>query len=230
LAAVHDGAAAVRALQEEDQGTITLALVGTLADTALTARLHAFRDAYPQVRLLLRTARSDEVSSQVRQGEAHVGLRYFADPRPEIDSRLVLDEPLLVVCAAHSRLVTGEPAKPEALRGVPWVGFPLGTGSSGEAFAHLLERHLLRHDLEAAERIAIDSLSAQKRLIEADFGVGFVPASSIMEELRLGTLRVLAIPALQAVVPVMAITRRHGYVSRAMHLLLAMLTQQIDAP
>jgi DNA-binding transcriptional LysR family regulator len=177
------------------------------------------------VRLLLRTARSDEVSLQVRQGEAQVGLRYFSDPHPEIDSQLVMDEPLLVICAAHSRFVMGNPTDPAVLRGAPWIGFPLATGSSGEPLARVLEQQLLRADLEASERIVIDSLSAQKRLIEADFGVGFVPASSITEELRLGTVRVLPIPALQTVIPVVAITRRHAYFSRATRLLLAMLTQ-----
>src|ERR1051326_7159267 len=72
LAATQDGAAAVRALEEEEQGTlcVTLALVGTLASTRLTRQLQTFREAYPRVRLLLRTARSDEVSDLVQQGDA----------------------------------------------------------------------------------------------------------------------------------------------------------------
>jgi DNA-binding transcriptional LysR family regulator len=223
LAALQDGAAAVQALDKDDLGSVSLALVGTLASTTLTDRLRAFRDAYPQIRLHLHTARSDEVSVQVRQGDAHIGLRYFEDSHPEIESHLVMHEPLLVICAAQSRLISATPTEPAALQGVPWIGFPLSAGSSGESFARLLEQQLLRHDLMMSERIMIDSLSAQKRLIEADFGVGFVPASSITEEIRLGTLRVLPISALQTSVPVMAITRRHAYFSRAAHLLLTML-------
>jgi DNA-binding transcriptional LysR family regulator len=227
LAAIQDGTAAVRALEEDAEGAITLALVGTLASTALTARLRAFRDAHPRVHLLLRTARSDEVSALVRQGEARVGLRYFADADSVIESRLVMEEPLLAICAARSRFFAEPPTEPAALRGVPWVGFPSGAGSSSELFARTLEQQLLRHDLDASERIIIDSLSAQKRLIEADFGVGLVPASSVTEELQLGTVRVLPVPALRTVVPVMAITRRHAYLSRATRLLLTTLTQTL---
>lgn len=230
LATIQDGTAAVRALEEDDQGTITLALVGTLASASLTSRLQAFRDAYPGIRVLLRTARSDEVSAQVRQGDAQIGLRYFADQHPEIESRLVMTEPMVAICAAQSRFVAQAPTEPAALRDVPWVGFPLAAGSSGEPFARLLEQHLLRHDLAASERIAIDSLSAQKRLIEADFGIGFMPASSIVEELRLGTVRILPIPALHTEIQVMAITRRHGFLGRAARLLLAMLTQEAPLP
>jgi DNA-binding transcriptional LysR family regulator len=229
LAAIEDGKAAVHGLEEEAQGTLTLALVGTLASTQLTSHLQAFHDAYPGVRLLLRTARSDEVSTQVQQGDALLGLRYFADPRPDIRSLHVMDEPLVVVCAAHSRFVTGAPTEPAALLGVPWLSFPRHAGSSGEALARLLEQQLLKHELHSAERIVIDSLTAQKRLIEADFGVGLLPESSIEEELRLGTVRVLPIIAMQTVMPVMLIFRRQAYLSRAARLLLKTLVPQADS-
>ena len=227
LAAMHDGATAVRALEEEEQGTITLALVGTLASTRITGQLQAFRKSYPRVRLLLHTARSAEVSDLVQQGEALLGLRYFADPRSEIlTSQTVMQEPLQVVSATHSNLFVGTPTEPSALQGVPWINFPLGVGSSGEPFARILARQLLRHNLEDAEMITIDSLTAQKRLIEADFGIGLLPASSIEEELRLGTMQILPIEALQTTVPVMLISRRHGYLSRAARHLQEMLTSQ----
>jgi DNA-binding transcriptional LysR family regulator len=226
LATLQDGTAAVHALEEEEKGTITLALVGTLASTQLTSHLQAFKMAYPAIHLRLRTARSDEVSIQVQQGDAHLGLRYFADPRPDIHSQLVRNELLLVICAAHSHLVIEDPADPAALLGVPWVTFPLTAGASNEPFARFVEQQLLRYGLDTAERIVIDSLTAQKRLIEADFGVGLVPASSIEEELHLGTVRVLPIAALQTSVPVMVIHRRQAYLSRAVRLLLAMFASQ----
>jgi DNA-binding transcriptional LysR family regulator len=84
--------------------------------------------------------------------------------------------------------------------------------------------------LDPASLIAIDSLTAQKRLIEADFGIGLLPASSIEEELRLGTIRVLPIAALQTTVPVMLIHRRQAYLSRAARRLREMLTQQTANP
>src|SRR5689334_175334 len=76
LAATRDGKAAVAALEHEDVGPVTLALVGTLADTRLTARLARYRAAHPRVRLVLTTGRSSEVSAMVLDGDAHLGLRY----------------------------------------------------------------------------------------------------------------------------------------------------------
>lgn len=222
LAAVHDGVAAVRELDTGETGTIALALVGTLASTSLTGLLRAFRETHPAVRLVLRTARSDEVSMLVQQGQVALGLRYFPDPSPAVVSVHVEDEQLVVVCAGHSRLAgVSEPA---ALAGVPWVSFPASPGSSGEPFTRVLERQLLRAGLDDAELVAIDSLTAQKRLIEAGFGLGLLPASSVTEELRLGALRLLPIPALATSVPVYAIHRQAGYLGPAARRLLATLT------
>lgn len=104
--------------------------------------------------------------------------------------------------------------------------FQIGARSSGEPFAHILAQQLLLHGLDNAEIISIDSLTAQKRLIEADFGIGLLPARSIEEELRLGTLRILPISTFQTTVPVMLIHRRQAYLSRASRSLREMLTQQ----
>lgn len=224
LASARDGTAAVRAVDTEEVGAVGLALVGTLASTPLTAQLQAFRQAHPQIRLALRTARSDEVSALVVAGEVQLGLRYFGDPQPEIASRLVREEALMVVCAGQSALVRGSPDDPAALAGIPWVTFPVGGGSSGEPFARVLERQLLRCGLEGAEIVVADSLTAQKRLIEADFGLGLLPARGVEEELRLGTLRPLPLAALDVTIPVSLIYRRQGYLSRAARRLLDALT------
>jgi DNA-binding transcriptional LysR family regulator len=96
---------------------------------------------------------------------------------------------------------------------------------SGDPFAVMLERQLVKNGLETSEHIVIDSLTAQKRFIEADFGIGLVPASSVEEELRLGTLQVLPLPSLETRVPVMAIYRKRGYMTHAGQLLLSMLTK-----
>lgn len=220
LAAVRDGAAAVAALHSGDQGSISLALVGTLAGTGLTETLRDFREAHPGIQLTLQTARSAEVSNMVQQGEVSLGLRYFPDIARSIVSIPVSEEELVVACSPDSALIERGTITPEDLRGTPWVAFPAGSGSSGEPFTGVLQRVLAATGLDDAEIIAIDSLTAQKRMIEAGFGIGLLPASSIDEEQRLGTLTVLDIDDLRASVPVMAIYRRNGFLSPAARKLL----------
>src|SRR5262245_15330090 len=73
LASMKDGVEAVGALRGASAGTVSLALVGTLASTDLTELLARFRAAHPAVDLRIRTALSSEVSALVRRGDATLG-------------------------------------------------------------------------------------------------------------------------------------------------------------
>ena len=225
LASMRDGAEAVRALEGADRGAITLALVGTLASTALTARLQAFRDGCPHVQLRLRTALSAEVSGLVRRGDATLGLRYGADEGGELVSATLHEEPRLVVCSPRHRLARARPARavtPAMLKGEPWIGFPTRPDGAEEAYASL-PHCLATCGLGGAEIIGIDSLTAQKRMVEAGFGLALLPESSVGEELRTGTLRRLDVPAMRVTIPVVLIHRRRAYLSAATRRLMALL-------
>jgi DNA-binding transcriptional LysR family regulator len=60
-------------------------------------------------------------------------------------------------------------------------------------------------------------------MVEAGFGLALLPASSVDEELRTGTLRALRIPAMRVTIPVVLIHRRRAYQSGATQALTAML-------
>lgn len=226
LACLRDGAAAVQALAQGDAGQLTLAIVGTLASTELTASLRRFRDEHPRLRLLLRTGNSAEVSGLVRRGEASLGVRYFADPAPDIVSRDLYREALVVVVAAGHPLSGARRIAAERLRAESWVAFPARRGAAIDPFGQLSARSLAAAGLDGAEVVVIDSLTAQKRLVEAGFGLALVPESSVREELRLQTLRQLDVPALRATIGVTLIHRKGAFLSPATRLLLEVLGAQ----
>lgn len=223
LAAIRDGTEAVRGIRQEERGTVSLALVGTLASTTLVDHLRRFARGHKQVRLELRTAYSQEVSELVRRGEALLGLRYFDDPSPELTCRRVFEEPIVVACASDHRLAGRRIGELRALRSERWVAFPIQR-SRTDSFAHLVERVLLAAGLEEMEIVAIDGVTAQKRLIEAGFGIGLLPQSSVEEEFRLGTLRRIEVPRLSAAVPVSLIHRKRAYLGGAARALMALIS------
>jgi DNA-binding transcriptional LysR family regulator len=77
--------------------------------------------------------------------------------------------------------------------------------------------------LDEAEIVAIDSLTAQKRMVEAGFGLALIPESAIQEEMRLGALAVVRAPQLQTHIPVCVVYRRKAYLSGATRALLAII-------
>lgn len=225
LASMRDGVDAVQALRGADAGAVTLAIVGTLASTTLTERLRTFREAHPAVDLRLRTALSAEVSALVRRGDATLGLRYERDPDEELASSVVHDEPMVPVCSPRHRLARARRVEPRALAGEPWITFPARPGEPREAYTSALEQRLAACGLGGAEIVPIDSLTAQKRMVEAGFGLAWLPASSVDEELRAGTLRPLRVAALRASIPVVLIHRRRAFQSGATRALAALLAE-----
>jgi len=87
--------------------------------------------------------------------------------------------------------------------------------------ADFLERRLIAAGIENHEIVPIDSLSAQKRLVEAGFGIALLAESAVEEELRLATLSVVNVPALRGAIPVNIVHRRNGYLGAAARALLA---------
>ncbi len=220
LAAVEDGRQAVRATIGARAGAVSLALVGTLADTRIVDVLRKFAQRSKSVELDIRTASSQEVSDLVRRGEVTLGLRYFDDPRGELVSRVVGHEPLLVI---------GPPDHPAAAKAIPrarlkherWVSFPATRGR--ETLGKVLERQLAAAGIDDARLTIIDSLTAQKRLVQAGFGIALVPASSVRDELKLGALIELDVPSLRTSVPIALVHRRKGYLNPAVRALIDLI-------
>jgi len=222
LATLKDGAQAVQALQGEDHGVVSLAIVGTLAGTTIVQQLRRFSAKHSNARLELRTANSFEVSDMVRRGEVSLGLRYFGDPSPELISQQISEETIVVVCSAQHKWGGKRLRDPERLRTEQWLALPM-TRHRG-SFAHLVARQLASAQLDDVTIMRIDSLTAQKRLIEAGIGIALLPESSIQEELRLGTLRTIDIPHLQTTVPIHVLYRKNGYLTGASRTLLSLIS------
>jgi len=128
------------------------------------------------------------------------------------------------VCAPGHRLARAATVRPAALAGERWITFPPRPGPGPEPYATLLEHRLAACGLVGAPVIHIDSLTAQKRMVEAGFGLALLSASSVDEELRRGSLRALRAPALRATIPIVLIHRRRGYLGAAARGLAAALS------
>jgi DNA-binding transcriptional LysR family regulator len=221
LASIEDGRQAVRDVVGDPRSPVSLALVGTLADSNIVDVLRQFARQSQSVALDLRTATSNEVSDLVRRGEVTLGLRYFSDERAELVSRIVGVELLRVVASPEHKLV-GKRVRQRHLAGEKWVSFPVTRGR--EALGRVLERQLIAAGVDDPNITVIDSLTAQKRLVEAGFGIALVPESSVRDELKLGALAELDIPAMRTGIPVALIHRRNAHLSPSARALIGLMS------
>jgi DNA-binding transcriptional LysR family regulator len=219
LAALKDAGEAVRALQSAAAGPLSLAVVGTLASADLTVVLKRFAKAHPAVKLSLSTATSAEVSAIVRRGDATIGLRYHDDPSPDLTLRRLRAERLVVACGRGHRFAGKHVRDLGALRAEHWFAFPRADDWRDASAVNILAQFVTR-GIGEIDWAPVDSLTAQKRLIEAGFGIALLPERAIGEELAAKTLSTIQVGGLSAANPVVAITRKDGYLSVAARTLL----------
>ena len=213
IAAAREGERAVRDLEAGTSGaqTLRVAIVGTLADSHLVDALEAFGSEFPHVTVELRTATSREVSALVRSGEAQLGLRYFPDPDPRLESLVIGSEQLFVVVPRAHPIEATRLGDPSVLAGESWVCFPAARNEL-ESLGALSQRLLASWHLASSPVTVVDSLTAQKRLVQARLGLGIMPLSAIREELVLGSLRAIEIIGDDSTeLPVVAVRRSGGY-------------------
>ena len=109
---------------------------------------------------------------------------------------------------------------PGALAGERWVTFP-PPRRGREPFATVLEQRLGAAGIEAAEIVRIDSLTAQKRFVDAGFGIA-LSSRAACRELRLGRSDHRR-PRAPGSLPVTLVRRQNGYLSGAAQNLVAVI-------
>ena len=142
------------------------------------------------------------ISRRIELLESELGAKLFERLRA---GAMLTDAGSALLPYAEAMLANGRKHEPRALAGERWVAFP--SRRSRESMVDFLERRLTAAGIENHEIIPIDSLSAQKRLVEAGFGIALLAESGIEEELRLGTLSVIKVPALKVAIPVSIVHR-----------------------
>lgn len=220
LAASSD---AVRAVAEHLAGAgggVRLGIVGSLVD-ALAGLLRTYVGEHPDVEVSITTASSAQLTDLVRRGEVGFGISYAQPDDSDLEMRTLFTEGLVVVCAADHELAGGR-LTAASLRRHRWLVFPDVAGqpeSSGSIARRLLERH----HVPAARLRPIDSLSAQRALAVAGYGLALLPATMIDAELRNGTLATIEAPALVMDVAVTLTQRRNAYLGPADRAMLDLL-------
>src|ERR1700752_3671582 len=224
VAAAQDAENAIRALTRQNAGPVSLAVVGTLAGGQLSEILKRFAREYPDVALSLRTATSAEVSDLIRRGEATIGLRYDMDRLRDLDCERLAIEPLHVVCALDHPLAGKRVARLADLRAERWIAFPEIPGRREISASHVFAL-FQTHGLGEIAWTPVDSLTAQKRLVEAGPGIALLTQSHAADELRWKAIATIGVGDLAASQQIVAVTRRGGFLSAASRRLLEIIRE-----
>ena len=132
---------------------------------------------------------------------------------------MLFAEPLQVVCAPDHPRAGRRIAKLADLSGQRWIAFPVVPGRREITASHVFAL-FQTHGLGEIDWTPVDSLTAQKRLVEAGLGIALLSESNAAEELRYGTIATIGVRDLKASHDVVTVTRRGGFLSAAARRLL----------
>ena len=100
---------------------------------------------------------------------------------------------------------------------------------SSDLAGAVLRRTLASAGLLDVDITVVDSLTAQKRLAEAGFGLALLPVSSVREEMQRGSLARVVVGKIAPTDPIAAVHRRGGFLSPAAETLLQLLETHLPA-
>jgi len=221
-AAELDGLRAVADHVGGASGRVSIGVVGSLAGRWLSDVIERTAAEHPALDLAVSTATSRQIRDQVLRGDLVLGIGYARPTDAELEVHVLFEEELVIVAApSHAR--RAHRIVLDDLRDERWLMFPDAPHqpeSSGTIARALLERrqvpdHMLR---------PIDSLSAQLALARAGYGLCFVPASAVSDDVAAGDLVVLDVEDARVTAPVTLLTRRGAFRSAAAATLVRLFT------
>ncbi|MBY8881503.1 LysR family transcriptional regulator [Actinacidiphila acidipaludis] len=170
--AVADAAAATGVVR----GRLAVGVIVTAAAVDLPEVLQRYRARHPQVHVVLRSGRSDDLAAAIREGDLDIAFLGLPEgERPTGVETLVLDHDrhVLVVPAGH-RLASASRVTLEEIAGETFVDFMAGTPARAQSDQAFSAKGLVR---DVAYQAGVVELMT--RLIARGLGVALMPSAYV---------------------------------------------------
>ena len=193
---MDEASQALAALNQSVTGELKIGASTTVAQYVLPRILGAFLRQYPHVRLSLISGNTEHIADAVLQQRLALGIIEGPTMRRGLKTeRFVPDEIVLVVGPQHPWAARrAQPITPTDLLQVPLLLRERGSGSRRVVERAMKSAGLSLRSLNVV--MELDSTEAILSGVAAGLVVGFVSRSAIGKDLRLGTLRVVAVEGL----------------------------------
>ncbi|MEV6126264.1 LysR family transcriptional regulator [Streptomyces violaceusniger] len=192
LDAAERAAAEVAAAVGEVRGRLAVGVISTVTAVDIPGALRDFRERYPQVRISLRVAASDDLVEQVKEGAidvAFLGLPTTARPQGVAAHELARDRLVAVVAPDHPLAGESE-VDLRRLSSEVFVDLPAGTAGRAQsdlAFEAAGLGRVVAFEVTSADFIA--------RLVRPGLGVAMLPSAYVPHLTGVVTIEVADAPA-----------------------------------
>lgn len=188
LARAEVAAAVLADLGEAIAGPLRVRASQTVANTWLPPRLVELHRRHPGIAIAFAVGNTREVARAVASGAADVGVVEGAVDDPQLESRVVAEDTLVLVVGRRHPFAGRTRVAPDEFAATPWILREDGSGTRGEFETHLASLGISVASLEVALELPSNEavLSAvtaggyatvlSRRTVEAALGTGRLAA------------------------------------------------------
>jgi DNA-binding transcriptional LysR family regulator len=195
--ALLQGAAALdaemRQLSDEVAGTVRVATVYSVGLHALPPRLKPFLAAHPRVNVHLEYKQTDKVYDDVVSGSVDVGIVACPSARRGLEVIAFAEEQMVLVCAPEHSLAALSEVNLKQIDSLAFIGF-----ADDIPTRRLVDERLRAAGTRVKIVSTVDNIETIKNLVEIGSGVSILPADTVRQEQRAGTLTAIPFTAADA--------------------------------
>ncbi len=175
--------AQMRELSDEVAGTVRVATVYSVGLHALPPRLKPFLAAYARINVHLEYKQTDKVYDDVASGLLDVGIVACPTAKRGLEVIPFAEEEMVFLCAPEHPLASQTQVSLRQLDGLPFIGF-----ADDIPTRRLVDDRLRAAGARVRMVTTFDNIETIKNLVEIGSGVSILPADTVQQETRLGTL------------------------------------------
>jgi len=176
--AVYEGIERVNEIAEDlatnRTGSLRISCSPNLGQTVLPRAIASFRAVHPAVRIVVRTQIPGNMLRALLSGQAELAVSNMPLTHPNLESRLLVKNPMVALVPAGHRLSGRSYVRPAELAGEPLIGYgadvPFG----------LLVREMFGSDSDDIDmRIEVEQAHVARALAQAGAGIALVDAVTV---------------------------------------------------
>jgi len=187
LEAAQEARQAVAAVAGLKSGTLDIGTVQSLPSFIdLPALLAEFHGRFPGIEVRLSQGGSAQLAERLRSGQLDLAILPVCEPAPELTTRLIACEALVLVCAPSHPLAGKASVRLGELAALPFVDFQPGLGTR-----KLVDQGFAGAGAERRIAFEVSDLDSMLALVARGLGVALVPET--VAQAREGTLAMVEI-------------------------------------
>ena len=208
---------AIREMTGDVSGVVTLGASTTIAEYMLPFLLGDFKSKNPEVNIRLKVSNTEGIVSMVENNIIDLGIVEASVNNKNLQVDVCRKDQLVAIMPPRHPLAGFKTVSPQQLVTYPFICREEGSGTR-EVITEYLHLHVAGDELKIC--LELGSPEAIKGAVEAGMGISIMSHSTVVKELKLGSLAAIPLdPPLER--PFSFVHQRHKFKARAMEELLA---------